>query len=269
MVWIVPPSANPARLNAYIVTPIPDDALKRLKERFEHGAALRYNPALELMIQHAPAEYLGRSHTYIRTKETGAGREGPFVIIDKHAITDSAVWYVDDFADEDMVGNDSAESESVLLQILVKTSMLAIVHVNNEIANMTVDEELIHCGVGIPFRENFVQPEIYGASEDEDDERCAFFRDGEVVAESDEIEESTDEDILNDMMPRPDVVARLKPDIAKKHGVISDWTWKEPAEPVELGDGTVREFPAGNVTLHITYDFRFPWPEYKWPEGSL
>ncbi|KAI1085020.1 hypothetical protein F5B20DRAFT_124600 [Whalleya microplaca] len=269
MVWIVPPPADVARLNAYIVTPIADDALQRLKERFELGAALRYNPAVELKIQHAPAEYLYKSHSYIRAKETEIGREDPFVIIDQHAASDCAVWYVDDFADEEMVENDGAESTSVLIQILVKASMLAIVHVNNEIANMTVDEELASCGVESPFKEDFIQPEIYGTSEDEDDERCMFFRDGEVVAELGEFEESTDEDKLNSMMPRPDVVVRLKPDIATRNGVISDWTWRDPEANIEREDVLIKEFPAGSVRLPITYDFRFPWPEYKWPAGSL
>ena len=93
-------------LPAYILTPISPEALTKLKSRLEHGAALRYNPQVEFKIQHAPADYIGRSHFYIRTKENEAGRTHPFLLIDERATTDCAVWYVGIFAGENELEDD-------------------------------------------------------------------------------------------------------------------------------------------------------------------
>lgn len=120
-------------------------------------------------------------------------------------------------------------------------------------------------------------PEIAGTEEEAqaeaDDEMCRLFhaRMGRCVAEPGDYEESTDDDLLDKIgFPRPDVVARLKPETATKTGMISEWKRFSPVNEYKCNDGSVTNFPTGrSIWLDIVFDSKFVWPEYTWPEGSL
>lgn len=275
MVFVVPPSEEPDCLNAYIVSALPDTDLKALKNRFERAAALRFNPAIELVIKRCPAAYTNLSHADIRRAETTAGREGAFVIIDERAEESRghAVWYVEDFAGADMVANGLATSTEVLVEILVRIESLAITHINASISIQGVDELLqVECGVEFPLVPGFTQPQIHGSEELEDGDVSTgvLFAEAECIAEMGEYEESTDPALLKEMNPRPDVVVRLRREAAVAAGLVPDqWCWKEEAEDVEMPDGTTKSFPPGSLQMCVTYDVSFPWPKYDWPEGSL
>lgn len=95
-------------------------------------------------------------------------------------------------------------------------------------------------------------PEIAGTEEEAqaeaDDEMCRLFhaRMGRCVAEPGDYEESTDDDLLDKIgFPRPDVVARLKPETATKTGMISEWKRFSPVNEYKCNDGSVTNFPTG------------------------
>lgn len=282
MVWI--PRDVAARilcgapiLLAYILTPISPQALTNLKSRLADGAALRYNPQVEFIIQQAPADYIGKSHSYIRTKENEAGREHPFLLIDERATTDCAVWYVGDFAHEWELEDDgtgfAAPSTDALHEVLVKASMVAWMHVDVEISPGP-SEQLTHSVFKNYRTTDNPWPEIAGAEEEAEAEAnmemsvLFFNRRGRCVAEPGDYEQRTEEKINMMGLPVSEVVARLKPEVATKHGVISEWTWFRSVSEYKCDNGTVVTFPEGSIWLNVVFDPEFDWPEYTWPEGS-
>ncbi|RAO72896.1 uncharacterized protein BHQ10_008908 [Talaromyces amestolkiae] len=282
MVWI--PREVAARfacdeplLLAYILTPISPQALSHLKSRLEHGAALRYNPQVEFLIQQAPADYIGKSHSYIRTKENEAGRERPFLLIDERATTDCAVWYVDNFAREWELDDDgtgfAAPSTDALHEVLVKASMVAWIHVDI-VGGTAPTEQLAHSVYKNYRTADNPWPEIAGAEEEAEaeakEEMCITFhnRFGRCVAEPGDYEARTEE-VINMMgLPVSQDVARLKPEVAAKHGLISEWKWFKSVSEYKCDNGTVVSFPEGSIWLDVVFNLKFDWPEYTWPEGS-
>ncbi|KAI0891433.1 hypothetical protein F4806DRAFT_482544 [Annulohypoxylon nitens] len=271
MVYLWEGLQGPTKLNAYLLTDISDDELKSFKQKFEFGTMAPFSTMLELVIQKAPEDYLNKPHGYIRIKETEAGRKGPFVLIDEQLKLKGAVWYVDNFASEDEVDDDVAESTEVVWKILTKTESLPVNHVNYDIANMSIEEDLGNLGVDFPVTVDFEQPEVAGATEH--DLNIGEFRYDQpayFTAYPGEYEISTDLEHRKNMAPMPDRVARLKEDVAKAAGIRDTrWTFVSDAEPRKQRDSTVKEFPEGCVSFQHKYNPDFPWPPYKWPEESL
>lgn len=233
---------------------------------------MRYNPQVEFKIQHAPADYIGKSYSYIRTKENEAGRTHPFLLIDERATTDCAVWYVGNFAVENELEDDgtgyAAPSTDALHEVLVKASMVACMHVDVQCSSPLM-EQLGHSvfkNYNMPGHE---WPEIAGAEEEAlaeaDEEMCIGFhaRSRSCVAEPGDYEERVDEILNIEGLPTSVVVRRLKPELAAKHGVISEWTPDFPSvSEYKCDDGTVKNFPPGSVWLDVVFDLNFDWPEY-------
>ncbi|KAJ4258933.1 hypothetical protein NW762_008020 [Fusarium torreyae] len=267
MVYL-PPASNVDCLTAFLTTALTDDELNTFKSAFELGACSRFSPLLELKIVRAPEDYIDKPHQYVRFKENEAGRETPFAIIDEEAKRRGAIWYIDHFADEDQVEDGVAESTEVVMKILTKTEALPLAYVNYDIANMSVEEDLDNCGVEMPFTNNFHQPELNDCG-GIDFEEQQWHQDAWVTAEPGEFEESTDDKLRDNFMPRPDKVARLKEEVAQVVGLLSSWTIPSESRPVELPDGTKKTFPDGSVVLQQRYNPEHPWPEYTWPDGSL
>ncbi|KAI8964154.1 hypothetical protein F5Y11DRAFT_316778 [Daldinia sp. FL1419] len=272
MVFTLPLNGSlaPAPLNAYLLTDLSDDELNSFKKAFEYGTFAPFGTMLELVIKKAPEDYLNKPHSYIREKETEAGRIHPFILIDEQLALKGAVWYVDDFArDYEVEGQESIAEASVLWEILVETESLAVAWANYDVGNIHIHEDLIDCGVDTPVRESFTQPKVHSCGHEDVIEPLRYTHYRFITAEPDEFEESTDEEVLAKMAPRPDVAYRLKGDTASKLGVRNDWVDGEKTERRALPDGTVKEFPIGSVTLSMKIDPDFAWPAYKWPEGSL
>ncbi|KAM0241441.1 hypothetical protein ACHAP5_007638 [Fusarium lateritium] len=264
----VPPSGNESYLKVYLVTYITDNELKAFKSAFELGACSRFSPILQLKIVRAPEHYWRQPHQYIRCQEDDAGREGPFGLLDDEAKDRGGMWYIDRFFGEDEVTDGVAESTVVVKKILIKTEAFALAHVNYDIANSSITEDLGNCSAEVPITNDFNQPDLFdcGGIDFEDQQ---WHQDTWATAEPGEFEESTEEKLRDDFMPSPGRVARLKEDIAQAVGLLSRWTIPSDARPIDLGDGKKKEFPQGSVILQQRYDPEFAWPEYKWPEGSL
>ncbi|OTA98698.1 hypothetical protein M426DRAFT_325768 [Hypoxylon sp. CI-4A] len=265
MVYV--PIARPngaTRLNAYLLVDLTDEQLNTFKKQFEYGTMATFATMLELIIKRAPADYLNKPHAYIRTKENEAGRDDPFVLIDEQVVSKNAIWYVEQFADETDVEDELAESTSVLWQILIETEHLPICYINYEVGNMDIREDLSNTGVDYLVPENYEQPNVATSALDMADFRRQ--QNADVIAEPGEYEISTDPKLLDSFAPRPESVARLKGDVAKKAGVLNGWTFYENKVLERVSDG---EYPEGTITLqHLYYDPDFPWPAYEWPDES-
>ncbi|TRX90385.1 hypothetical protein FHL15_008750 [Xylaria flabelliformis] len=288
MVFVIPPNPKVPRLRAYLLPSFPLSELPAFKQAFEFGTCAPFNPMLELVIAHAPADWAGQSFEYMRRKEDEAGREAPFVVVDERGAggRDGAVWYVEHFATEDEVEDGEAASTSVVWRIPVKTDCLALMWVNYDIANMSLQEDLCNLGVELPVDANYEVLEVDNCGGlDMESERKT--KRAVVVAEPGEFVERTDEAPTNTHRPVPPRrVGRLKDarsmawdlkvsanvcyaGLAETVGLVNEWStltnlrsWKKP-------DGTKRQFPEGSIELWLKYDPDFDWPEYKWPEGSL
>ncbi|KAI4709237.1 hypothetical protein J4E89_005985 [Alternaria sp. Ai002NY15] len=267
MVFISPPF-DVTCLTAYLLAPLNDNELAKVKTEFELGACSRFQPLLELKITKPPNDYIGKSHQYMRAKENEAGRESPFVVIDEDAVKRGAVWYVDAFADDEMVEEGQAESTQVVVKLLVKTECLALTYINYEIANIDIDEDLDNAEVERPLKNDFFQPLVSdcGGMDMREQQRD---QDVEVTAEPGEFEETREKALLENFSPQPDKLGKLKDEVARAAGLLAAWTFVDEAQPVDMPDGSQKTFPAGSVVLQQKYDPDFPWPEYKWPEGSL
>ncbi|KAI1162526.1 hypothetical protein F5B18DRAFT_623303 [Nemania serpens] len=264
----IPSNIKIPRLNAYLVVELDSDELQSLKRAFEFGTCAPFNPRLELVIKKAPQDYIDKPFGYIRFKENEAGRTKPFVLIDTRLQEQGAVWYVANFASDEDVKDKMAESTSVVWKIPLKTECLPITFVNYDIANKDIREDLGNLGVNFPVKEDYeVEVDCDCGGLDIGRERKS--QQVWATAYPDEYEESTDEDLRRNYMPRPKKVARLKEGIADKAGVINRWTIPTEARARKMKDGSMKEFPKGSVVLQLTYNTDFNWPEYKWPEGSL
>ncbi|KAF5692791.1 hypothetical protein FDENT_2666 [Fusarium denticulatum] len=107
MVYL-PPNQHGNCFKCYLTTPFTDDELKAFKSRFERGAHYKSAPLMQIRIMHAPDDYLGKSHQYMRAKETEAGNTDPIIVVDEEAKSRRAVWYIDQFATEDQVNDRAA-----------------------------------------------------------------------------------------------------------------------------------------------------------------
>ncbi|KAF4341853.1 hypothetical protein FBEOM_4169 [Fusarium beomiforme] len=249
-------------LKCYLVTSFTDDELKAFKSAFGLGACSRFSPLMELKLVDTPEDYIGKSHQYMRAKENEAGNNDPFVVVDDEAKSRGAVWYIEQFAEEDHVEDGEAESTDVVFKILIQTEALAMAHINSAIANSSISEDLLNCSVDLPLTNDFHQPDLHDCG-GFDWEEEQWHQDAYVTAEPGEFEESTDPELLNNFVPRPDKVARLKEDVAKAVGLISSWMIPGKAEPFDLEDGTRIEFPEGSVVLQQRYNPEHPWPEVQ------
>ncbi|KAM0260142.1 hypothetical protein ACHAQJ_002907 [Trichoderma viride] len=261
------PTRNLPLLTCYLLTKISRDELKTFKSAFELGNSARFCPRLDIKIVHPPEDYIGQSHEYIRRKEDEAGRGGAFLILDDKAVENNAVWYISYFADGEHVKDRSAESTAVLWKMLVRTDKLAMVYVNYSIGNSSLQEDLGNCGVEYPVKEGFEQPKVYDLEMDM--QREQYRQPTWIWAEPHEYELNKGGEEFGNYIAPPNSYARLNDGLAEELGIVNYWTTFYPAGPFPMSDGTKKEFPEGTMVLQLKYNPDFPWPPYKWPEGSL
>ncbi|KAL7946970.1 hypothetical protein V8C42DRAFT_319303 [Trichoderma barbatum] len=266
MVFLVPHDNLPV-LTCYLLADISSDDLQAFKSAFELGNCARFDPALHIKIVRPPEDYIGKSHEYIRKKEDEAGREGKFLILDDKAVQNNAVWYISYFADAEYVEWKQAESTDVLWKMLIRTDNLASIYVNYSIGNMSLQENLGNCGVEYPVKVGFEQPNVFDFKTDmHKDQYCRAVW---IRAEPDEYEINKGGEELGDYIAPPGAYARLKDGVAERAGLLNYWTDYQPTGPFPMSDGTKKEFPEGTMILQLKWNPDFPWPPYRWPEGSL
>lgn len=254
-------------VTCYLLVDISEEQLQAFKAAFELGNFARFSPILRIKIVRPPEDYIGKSHEYIRRKEDEAGREEPFLILDDRAVKNDAVWYIKCFADEDSVA-ECAENTNVLWKILIRTDKLPLTYANYDIVNMTIEEDLGNCGVDYPVKEGYEQPEIHDF-DDMDMQKMQYQQPTWVRAEPHEFEYNEGGEKFGDYVAPPKTMARLKDEVAEAAGVLNNWVKPHPAGPLQMANGKMKEFPEGTMVLQLKLNPDFPWPPFKWPEGSL
>lgn len=261
------PTGNLDVLTCYLLANISQDELQAFKAAFELGNFARFSPMLKIKIVRPPKDYIGQSHEYIRRKEDEAGRERAFLILDDKAMERDAVWYISYFADDEPPEDQWAVSKAVLWKMLIRTDKLATVYVNYSIGNTSLREDLGNCGVEFPVKEGYEQPKVFDYKTDMHKEQ--YRQPTWVRAEPHEYEVNKGGEEFGTYVAPPNTLARLKDGIAEQSGVLNDWVTPYPAGPFPMPDGTKKEFPEGTMVLQLRLNPDFPWPPFKWPEGSL
>jgi hypothetical protein len=287
MVYVIPLSPEEAdTLKAYLVTEITASQLEHFKRAFERGANVHFRPTTHLKIIQASETFANRTHAQMRSQENEAGNPDPFIVIDDQMVEKGAVWYVNDFADEFDIECGFAESEEVVMKALVRIERLAISHICWREGNPPMGEELEALPSSVvPLRLDSEQSEPLGTDVEEDD--LWDVDEIEIIAESGEYETTTDYTICSNMSPMPRESVRLLPSVARREGLVSDWTWprrvktaskpddtseSDDASEPDLGseaDDNYEVDSAESVRMSARYERRVPRLRYEWPEGSL
>lgn len=127
--------------------------------------------------------------------------------------------------------------------------------VNYKIANIDIRKNMDAVDIPYPTPEDFDQDEPYCGGFDVIGDR--YLNPTWVMAAPEEMDESTGYNERYNFLPRPDVVYRLKEDVARANGLTNNWA---------IGSDTVSQ---GSKVLQVKYDVENVVPEYHRPEGSL
>jgi hypothetical protein len=163
----------------------------------------------------------------------------------------------------------SAQSTSVLYEVLLLTATIAMSHVNFESGHVPIHEGLENFGCELPLSLDYTQPRVDdgGGVDSRDVPQCAS-----VTVELGQFEVTTEKRYLDNLGAWPERAVRLRKDVADAHGFCwreDGWTFEGPAESIAMSNGDVKHFPEGRIVLKAEYDLEFPWPQCNWPEGSL
>lgn len=148
-----------------------------------------------------------------------------------------------------------------------KAVLIEARHAGYDIANASISEDLGNCGVDFPVSEDYEQPTLHTSGIDPDEDK--FIAPTWVTVEPGEYEETRDPEILKTFSPPREKMYRLKPEIARQHGLKPVWTLGSMARDREMDDGTTKTFPDGSIVLQLDYDLESDWQAYQKPEGSL
>jgi hypothetical protein len=183
----------------------------------------------------------------------------PIIIIDAETPKDNAVWFIDRIAEQFDLDHKTAESLNTLFKVRMDLKDIVLSYVNYDIANTDIREAMDTVGVPYPTPEGFTQETPYSLGFDPIRDRymCPTW----VTAEPDDMEESRDLNDRSNFMPLPEVVYRLKGDVAREHGLQARWTMGS--------DRQDDKFPMGSKILQLEYDPEHVTPTYEKPEGSL
>ncbi|KAJ4371824.1 hypothetical protein N0V86_008378 [Didymella sp. IMI 355093] len=183
----------------------------------------------------------------------------PLIVVDAETPNDNAVWFVDRIADQYDVDNGTAESLETLFKVRIDLDNIPISFVNYEIGNTDIREAMDAVDVPYPTPENFTQEKSYSLGFDPIKDR--YMDPAWVFAEPDDMEESRDLKDRSNFIPQPEVVYRLKEDVARANGLKSSWT---------IGTDTKDDrFPEGSKVLQLTYDPEHTVPKYEKPKGCM
>jgi hypothetical protein len=127
--------------------------------------------------------------------------------------------------------------------------------VNYKIANIDIRENMDEVDIPYPTPEDFDQDEPYASGMDFIGDR--YLNPTWVTAAPDEMDETNDYNERDRFVPRPDVVYRLKAEVARANGLSHRWTVGTDAET------------KGSRVLQLNYDPEHVVPHYERPDGSL
>jgi hypothetical protein len=158
------------------------------------------------------------------------------LVIDANTPLDGGIWYLDRFAEQADVDDGVAESLNTLCKIRMDIRLVVIENMLYSIGHRDIRDGLHIVHVPFPIPDDFDQDKVYdvGANSCKPDFGTATW----VTATSDELERSTDSKDLENFRPQPDIVYRLKKDVARHAGLKRQWIMaSEASEEVVLPDG--------------------------------
>jgi hypothetical protein len=253
------------RLFAILTADLTPAQLDRVQELFGIGATMcSPSPAEELFISDR-REWSDLSHAELKRAYLEAD---PLLVIDSRTPDDGGIWYLDRFADEDDIKDGQAESLNTLYKIRMDIRDVVIQYTNYSIANTDIREALDAVDVPYPTPDGFDQETLFCVGFDHIKER--YMNPTWVTAMPDELEESTALEDISNFVPRPEIVYRVKENIARQAGLKSVWMIAvDTRKEVELPDGSKKTFPLGSKIIQSRYDPEASIPVYKRPNGSL
>ncbi|KAF1829412.1 hypothetical protein BDW02DRAFT_167190 [Decorospora gaudefroyi] len=257
-------AAKVRRLSAILVADLTPAQLDTVQRKFGAGANLcSPHPSEELFVEDK-REFSSLSHPDLKRFYPDTN---PLLIIDARTPSDHSIWYIDRFAEEDDVENGEAENTNTLYKIRIHIPDVVISYGNYSISNIDIREDMDTVGIPYPTPENFHQEEIFKTGFHHVKDR--YLDPTWITATPDEMEHSTDPDHLKNFAPPPEIVYRLKEEVASEAGLKSTWTLASDASQVLLPDGSKKTFPDGSKVLQSDYDPETAVPSYEKPEGSL
>ena len=265
MVYIPNLHYDKQRLLALLTADLTSAQLNRIQELFGIGVTLRSPyPAEELFIKDK-REWSHLSHA---DSMRAYPEQDPLLVIDSHTPHDGGIWYIEGFATADDVANGLAESLNTLYKIRMDIRDVVMQFVSYSVANTHISNDLWHVNVHIPIPDDFEQKTLFCSGSNHIRER---YNDPTwVIATPDELEDSTTLEAVGSIIPRPEIVYRVKRDIARQAGLESKWMVASDApNECELPDGTNLTFPPGSKVVQSEYDPDVAIPVYKRPIGSL
>ena len=204
-------------------------------------------------------------------------------MIDSQTPDDGGAWYIDRFADQQDVDAGEAENTNTLYKLRMKIEDIVVSYLApcafswtatdilrhaNYTAHTSIRDDMDRVDIPYPTPGHFTQPTLFATGWDYINDR--YLSPAWITATPDEIEESTDGDVLAQRRPRPNIAYRLKEEVARSNGLKCEWTIVgSEAQDVTLPDGTVMKFPQGSRSLQVKYDTEVSVPMYEKPEVSL
>jgi hypothetical protein len=264
MVYDPARTASKELITAILVADLTPAQLGIIQEKFGNGANLCSPYPSEQLFIHDKRSWSTYTHAALKRAMPDTS---PLLVIDAQTPKDGSIWYIERFADDDEVADGLAESTNTLYKIRMKLEAVVIQYQNYQIANLSIDEDMDNADIPTPVPETFEQEEPMDSGFDVTEER--YISPTWVTATTDELESSTDPADLENFAPTPDVVYRLKPEVARANGLICAWMFGSEAETVTAPDGKVVKFPEGSKVLQCEYDPETAVPRYERPEGSL
>ncbi|KAF2828378.1 hypothetical protein CC86DRAFT_444633 [Ophiobolus disseminans] len=199
-------------IDAILVADLTPAQLDTVQEKFGNGAIL-CNPFLaEQLFIHDKREWSSCSLADLKRKMPDTC---PLLVVDLHTPNDGAVWYIEDFANQQDVDGGIVENTNTLFKICMKLEDVVISYMNFEVASTSTDENLSQIGIFCPILEEFTQDKLYTLGFD------CYLNPTWVTTSLDEIEEGTELDTLMNLLPLPTKVYRLKEDVARSNGLKS------------------------------------------------
>lgn len=265
MVYIPNLHYDKQRLLALLTADLTSAQLNRIQELFGIGVTLHSPyPTEELFIKDK-REWLHLSHA---DSMRAYPEQDPLLVTDSHTPHDGGIWYIEGFATADDVANRLAESLNTLYKIRMDICDVVMQFASYSVANTHISNDLWHVNVHIPIPDDFEQKTLFCSGANHIRER---YNDPTwVIATPDELEDSRTLEAVGSIIPRPEIVYRVKKDIARQAGLESKWMVASNApNECELPDKTNLTFPPGSKVVQSEYDPDVAIPVYKRPIGSL
>jgi hypothetical protein len=221
--------ATPPILNAFLTAPQPLEVLDQIHAQFAVGSFARFHSSVELFIRDRP-EFYSLSHLQIRQLLDEEDFLDPFLIIEARTEDSDAVWYIDTtkagaFAENGGVVDGQLikhGDEPALLRIRTKITDVGVLEANLSIGNTDILETLDKW----PYDpKDDQEPYTLGEDFEHDD---SWFPAAYITATKGEVETSNDMELrkrfLGPGKGHPSLVIRLKPEVARREGLKSNWT---------------------------------------------